>query len=255
MRKNLFQKIQKSLSPFIIALLIAMIVRSFIFENTTVPTCSMMPNIMVNDIVFVNKLSYGYGNQSLSLDPKLRIRLFEKDPEIGDVIVFKPKIEDGKTYIKRLIAKEGDEVQFINGVIHINDKPVLRKKIASKVNMHFGSYGKAEFCDFDIYEETLPNNKKYYILQDHRDSIYEENYFLSNFPNTTEIYRIPTGYYFCIGDNRDKSSDSRFLNKIGYVPKDNVLGKGDYVVWNFRIIWDLLKKGDFSSIKNVFHAL
>lgn len=208
---------------------IAIVFRTFVFEPFKIPSGSMIPNLQVGDYLFTSKYSYGYSKYSMPLNlPLLNKRvLFVNKPKPGEIIVFKG-IKDPETfYIKRLIGTPGDVIQVKGGVLHINDKPVERKKLGAYTKV--GSFGEHKI--YDEYTETLPNGVEYTVLDaninGHKD-----------FPDQTIKYRVPEGHYFFMGDNRNNSIDSRFLNEIGYVPEDHIVGRAEFIFWStdFSII-------------------
>ncbi len=111
------------------ALLIALIIRSFLFQPFYIPSSSMEPNLLIGDRLFVSKFSYGYSRHSLPFSPKIiNKRILEDVPEVGDVIVFKTPADNRTDYIKRLIGVPGDKIQIINENLHINGIKVKKKE-------------------------------------------------------------------------------------------------------------------------------
>ncbi len=209
------------------AILIAMIIRTFIFEPYSIPSGSMKPNFWVGDYLFVSKYRYGFGNASFPMSPNLwngRILAF-KEPQIGEVIVFKSADDRLMNYIKRLVGLPGDEVQMRNGVLYINNIEVKREEAG-------------EFIDTDghilqRFKETLPNGASYYVLD---DTPYGP---LDN----TEVYKVPAGHYFFMGDNRDHSGDSRTNGRpIGFVPYSAIIGRAEMIIFsNPNSMLDIVK--------------
>lgn len=209
------------------AILIALAIRTIIFEPYSIPSGSMKPNFLIGDYLFVSKYKYGISNTSIIFEPNLikdRILDFEK-PQRGDVIVFKPKHDQyggfmdrifGINYIKRLVGMPGDEIQVKSGVLHINGKSVDRKPAGTFTDPDDGTI-------LNKYMETLPNNVSYYILEENDDNSWDN----------TGIYKVPEGHYFFMGDNRDRSADSRFMNgPIGFVPYDKLVGKAEMIIFS-----------------------
>ena len=193
------------------ALIIAIIIRSLIFQPFYIPSSSMEPTLLVGDRLFVSKYSYGFSRHSLPFSPKIfSNRIFENKPEIGDIIVFKTPSDNRTDYIKRLIGKPGDKIQIINKDLYINNIKVIKKKIEIKNKIYCGN----EIIEANFYEEILPNGTKYI-------AVYKKEGTMLN----TDEYFVPKGHYFFMGDNRDCSKDSRFLKSVGYVNFNNLVGK------------------------------
>lgn len=199
------------------AILIALLIRTIVFEPYSIPSGSMKPNFLVGDYLFVSKYTYGISNASLPFEPNIfsgRILKIE-EPKRGDVVVFKSPSNRYINYIKRLIGLPGDRIQVIDGVLYINDKVVERKRAG-------------EFIDTDgsvlkRYIETLPNGVSYYVLDD-----------IPNYPfDNTKVYIVPEGHYFFMGDNRDHSADSRTEgHPIGFVPFDKFIGRAEMIIFS-----------------------
>ncbi|MEK6734874.1 MAG: signal peptidase I [Pseudomonadota bacterium] len=207
----------KTFLSFFYAVLIALLIRTIVFEPYSIPTGSMKPNFLVGDYLFVSKYKYGISNSSFPLDPPLidgRILVLDK-PQRGDVIVFKSPHERWTNYIKRLIGMPGDEIQLINGVVYINGTPADRKEE--------GTFTDTDGSVLQRYKETLPNGVSYYIAQ--------ENTYGSW--SNTQVYKVPEGHYFFLGDNRDHSTDSRFGEyPIGFVPYKKLIGKAEEIIFS-----------------------
>ena len=194
------------------AILIAIIIRTFFFQAFFIPSSSMEPTLLVGDRIFVSKFSYGYSKHSFPFSlPLINERVLFSEPELGDIIVFKTPENLRIDYIKRLVGLPGDKIQMIDGILHINDIPVKRKKIRSETKL----INNGQIRNVLVYEETLPNN------------VYYETFDIGNTraDNTSEIF-VPEDSYFFMGDNRDNSKDSRF---VGSVPKNNLVGKAQII--------------------------
>jgi signal peptidase I len=203
------------------ALIIALVIRTFLFQPFNIPSGSMKGTLLVGDYLFVSKYSYGYSRFSLPFSPPLFSGRIPGDllPERGDVVVFRPPGDPSTDYIKRVIGLPGDKIQVINGVVNINDVPVKRE--AAPVFVEQDENGSRP--PITRWKETLPNGVSFYTL-DLGDSGFADN---------TPVYVVPAGHYFMMGDNRDNSTDSRFLDKeVGYVPFENIVGKAQLIFFS-----------------------
>jgi len=205
------KKIIENIKTFFYALLIALIIRSFLFQPFYIPSSSMEPNLLVGDRLFVSKYSYGYSKHSFPFSPNFFTkRIFSNEPKRGDVIVFKTPADNRTDYIKRLIGIPGDTIQIIGGFLYLNEQKIKRNKLNYLKPIYCGN----EIMSVDSYEEELPNGKKYI-------AVYRKNFTMKN----TDKFIVPKDYYFFMGDNRDCSKDSRFLGSVGYVKFENLVGK------------------------------
>ena len=189
----------------------------------------MEPNLLVGDRLFVSKLSYGYSRHSLPFSPNIfNGRVLDDLPTRGDVIVFKTPADNRTDYIKRLIGLPGDTIQIIDQDLYINNEMVIKKRITSSIKINCGN----EILSSNIFEETLPNGKKYI-------AVYRKNGSMIN----SDKFIVPDNHYFFMGDNRDCSKDSRFLGSVGYVSFDNLVGKAQIIFFS-----NDKKKGSFFKI-------
>ncbi len=203
----------------LIAVGIALFIRSVFFEPFHIPSGSMKPTLLVGDYLFVNKPAYGYSKYSFPFDiAPIEQRLFPKEPSRGDVIVFALPSDTGVDYIKRVIALPGERVMVSRGRLFINDKIVPRTLVGT-VEVDSGN-GRVQ--NLTGYIETLPNGVKHKIYE---KSDYEP---LDN----TDLYTIPEGHYFVMGDNRDNSQDSRVASLVGPVPFENIVGRADFLFFS-----------------------
>jgi len=208
----------ENLKTLIYALIIAVIIRSLFIQPFYIPSSSMEPNLLVGDRLFVTKYSYGYSKHSFPFSPPIfkgRI-LFEK-PQRGDVVVFKTPADNRTDYIKRLIGLPGDEIRFIDSNLYLNNSEIIKSKISSSDVIFCGK----KKLDVFTFEELLPNNKKYI-------SVYLKNFSFQN----SDSFIVPKDHYFFLGDNRDCSKDSRFLTSVGYVHKNNLVGKARFIFFS-----------------------
>lgn len=233
------------------ALLIAFVVRTFLYQPFNIPSASMYPTLKVGDYLFVSKLSYGYGRYSFNfslglfgheivsccnLDFPGRIVLAD-DPTRGDVAVFKLPTDTNIDYIKRVIGLPGDRIQMRDGVLYINGQAVKKERLEDYVDPTESGLQ----SPVAQYLETLPNGVQYRVL---------DTDVMGDADNTDE-YVVPAGHFFMMGDNRDNSQDSRYP-RVGYVPLENFVGRADIIFfsvspdaslwevweWPFAIRWN-----------------
>ena len=204
-------KIIDNIKTIIFALIIALIIRTFLFQPFYIPSASMEPNLLIGDRLFVTKYSYGYSKHSFPFSiPLIKEKIFKSMPKRGDVIVFKTPYDNRTDYIKRLIGLPGDKIQIINGDLFINNVQIIKTKIKKNFKISCGN----EILDVDVVKEKMPNGVEYITAYKKEGSIM----------NTSQ-YVVPESHYFFMGDNRDCSKDSRFLSSVGYVNEINLVGK------------------------------
>ena len=163
------------------ALIIALVIRTFLFQPFNIPSGSMMDTLLIGDYLFVSKYSYGYSHYSLPLSPPLFTgRIFGHEPSRGDVVVFRLPKDDSTDYIKRVIGLPGDKIQMIDGLLHINGTPVKRERISDFIDDENGGAVRVK-----RWRETLPNGVSYETLD------LQDNGFLDN----TQVYKVPAGHY------------------------------------------------------------
>ena len=199
------------------ALILALLVRTFLYQPFNIPSGSMMENLLIGDYLFVSKFSYGYSRYSFpfGLAP-FSGRIFGSEPKRGDVVVFKLPRDNSTDYIKRVVGLPGDKIQVLNSVLYINGKAVPRVRDGEFV----GEGRNGQKVAVARFRETLPNGVSYTVLEETNSSIWDN----------TPVYEVPPGHYFMMGDNRDNSSDSRAM--VGYVPYENLVGKAEVIFFS-----------------------
>ncbi len=218
------------LFPVILAVFL---LRSFLFEPFKIPSGSMIPTLLVGDLILVNKFQYG-----IRL-PVLNTKLIaNKDPKAGDVIVFHYPVDPRIDYIKRVVGVPGDEIVYTNQVLTINGKPVSLKS-------------EGDYYDDDSlryapkFSEQLGDHLHGILVEPKRPSIYRPMDSFVNFRDNCRYTaegvtcKVPVGHYFVMGDNRDNSQDSRYW---GFVPDENIVGRAFMVWMNFA---NLRRVGSF----------
>ena len=200
------------------ALIIAIIIRSLLIQPFYIPSSSMEPTLLVGDRLFVTKYSYGYSKHSFPFSPPiLNKRIIFTEPKIGDVVVFKTPADNRTDYIKRLIGLPGDKIQFIDSNLYINNSEILKSLLSKNDKIYCGS----KTIDVFTFEEKLTNSASH-------TSVYLKDYSFQN----SDVFIVPDDHYFFLGDNRDCSKDSRFLSSVGYVHKDNLVGKAQFIFFS-----------------------
>ena len=199
---------------------LALMVRTFLFQPFSVPAASMAPTVLPGDYMFVAKYPYGYTRFSLPFSPPLFSgRIFGSVPARGDVIVFRLPKDTSTDYVKRIVGLPGDRIQMKEGMLYINGTAVKRERIAD--------FEESEMCGdrpskLKRWRETLPEGASYETLDCVDRGFYDD----------TNVYTVPPGHLFMLGDNRDNSTDSRVLSAVGYIPLENVIGRVDLIFFS-----------------------
>tara|TARA_B100000035_G_C20912126_1_gene514483 strand:+ start:162 stop:902 length:741 start_codon:yes stop_codon:yes gene_type:complete len=216
--KNIIKIIYDNAKTLIGALLIALLIRSLLFQPFYIPSSSMEPTLLVGDRIFVSKYVYGYSKHSFPFSPNITDqRFFSRSPKRGDLVVFKTPADNRTDYIKRLIGLPGDTIQFIDGELFINDKKIIRKKIKNNKTLRCGNF----LLETNTFIESLPNGLQHIVA-------YKKKGTLQN----SKLFKVPKEHYFLLGDNRDCSKDSRFLDSVGYVNKLNLVGEAKLIFFS-----------------------
>lgn len=212
------ESLAETIKTVIYAILIAVVIRTFLYEPFKIPSGSMYPSLYVGDFLFVSKYTYGYSKHSFPFSlPLFEGRIWTDEPERGDVVVFKFPQDNRTDYIKRVIGLPRDKIKLENGRLYINGNLVEREQIDDFVLRD--KYGNVE--RFRQYVETLPNGVKHNILEVSDSELYDD------VPELT----VPEGSYFMMGDNRDRSDDSRV--NVGFVPYENLVGKARVLFFSY----------------------
>jgi signal peptidase I len=231
--------IGETIMVIIQALLLALVVRTFAFQPFNIPSGSMKQTLLVGDYLFVSKFSYGYSQYSFPFGiAPFKGRFWGADPQRGDIVVFRLPTDTSVDYIKRVIGLPGDRIQVRAGVVYINGQAVKREPAPDYVaaNVCPPGLGKPAFGEYPTkaFKETLPNGVSYTVLQcvEHPEAITTDGFGIGFDHNNTKEYVVPPGHFFMMGDNRDNSQDSRFLNHVGYVPAENLVGKAQMIFFS-----------------------
>lgn len=226
---SLFGFIFQNAKTILICLIVAFTLRSLVYEPYNIPSGSMMPNLLIGDYVFVSKSAYGYSRYSFPFSlPIFKGRKYDEKPKRGDIVVFRPPHQLGDNFVKRLVGMPGDTLQMKQSALYINGQKLPRKEAGQYKEV----LDDGRIIVIDQFIETLPNGVSYKILDATRNG---------DLDNTVQ-YKVPEGHYFFMGDNRDNSADSRVLNKMGYVPYENIVGQADIIVFsNTARIWEVWK--------------
>ncbi|MCE2926572.1 MAG: signal peptidase I [Rickettsiales bacterium] len=208
-----------TIKTIIYAVILALLFRSFLYEPFHIPSGSMKSNLLVGDYLFVSKYSYGYSRYSFPLGiPTFKGRILSSKPERGDVVVFRYPPNPRVDFIKRLVGLPGDAIQMKNGAVYINGKQLDRIYVDQYMD---DGDERPDRKPHQIarFEETLPEGKKIHILK-------EKEYAAGD---DTPVFVVPEGHYFFLGDNRDNSRDSRFMDEVGFVPEQNLVGRAEVI--------------------------
>ena len=244
----------ETVKTIFVAVLIALVVRTFAYEPFNIPSGSMKSTLLVGDYLFVSKYAYGYSRYSFDLfgwnlvPPSLGddgSRVFSEAPERGDVVVFKLPRDNATDYIKRIVGLPGDRIQVTNGVLIINGQAVKRERIGDFVE--HDAYGNSRRVT--RFMETLPNGRRYETLDLDYNGAHDN----------TEVFVVPAGHYFAMGDNRDNSLDSRVAatqGGVGFIPAENLVGRAEIIFFSTNggaQIWEFWKWPTATRFGRIFN--
>ena len=205
------------------ALLIALVLRVLLFQPFTIPSASMEPTLLTGDYIIVSKYSYGFSKHSIPLSPPIfKGRILFHAPQRGDIIVFKLPRDNKTDYIKRLIGLPGDHIQVKKGTVFVNNQPIAQMPQGQTTIDLSGFMTKA-----DVVRERMANGKTYLTYSVDPTAP----------PENTDVFVVPEGEYFFMGDNRDNSLDSRFApanEGVGFVPAENLEGKAQIILLSWH---------------------
>jgi signal peptidase I len=220
------------------ALLIAGVFRTLFFQPFWIPSESMKSTLLIGDFLFVNKMAYGYSRHScpFSVCP-ITGRIWGADPERGDVVVFRHPV-NGTDFIKRVVGLPGDTIQVKAGVLYINGQaaPQTPDGVFEEINEPQGPMrnrprcetivGEGAICSKSQFVETFPEGTSHKILNI-ADNVEQADF--------TDVFTVPEGNFFFMGDNRDNSQDSRYSQNaggVGFVPAELLIGRADRVMFS-----------------------
>ena len=219
--------LKENLITIVLAVFIALIIRSFLLEPFRIPSGSMYPTLQVGDYLFVNKYAYGYSRYSFPAGlPLFKGRIFYTQPERGDIAVFKFPKNPHTDFIKRIVGLPGDKIQVKNGRLFINGEQLGREEKERYIIDEYVAI--PEF--YHQYDETLPEGKVHRIIE-----MSDEERIVDD----TEEFTVPEDMFFMMGDNRDRSDDSRL--SVGFVPKENLVGKARFIFFSHNDKGSLIK--------------
>lgn len=205
-----------NISIFII--FFSFILQTILFQTFKIPSSSMEPNLKIGDFLISEKFIYGYSKFSIPsvinyMNFSLKTINFH-NIKSGEIIIFSPINQNKQYYVKRIIGLPFNIVEIKNNNLFVNNK---------KIKRIFLGYSKINKEKKLVFREFLNDKKSYRIYMSY-------NVDLSFFPQSTLKYYIPNNHYFCLGDNRDNSMDSRFLNNLGLIEKKRIIGRAKILI-------------------------
>jgi signal peptidase I len=223
-----FAEVTDVVKTVVVALLIAGVLRTVLFQPNTIPSDSMEPTLQTGDYLLISKWDYGWSRHSIPFAPPLfEGRIFEKPPRRGDVVVFKLPRDPAQLYVKRILGLPGDRLHMKGGVLFINERPVTRLDLGPTRDP-----GELDLI-VERVRETLPDGRSFITFE--RGPGHEGD--------DTRTYVVPQGHYFGIGDNRDNSLDSRWPEAVGvgFIPAENLVGRARLSLASWRNGASMLK--------------
>lgn len=220
------------------ALVIAGTLRTLFFQPFWIPSESMKDTLLIGDFLFVNKMAYGYSRYSCPFSAcPIEGRIWAGEPERGDVVVFRHPV-NGSDFIKRLIGLPGDTIQMKGGVLWLNGQEVPQTPAGQFEEIYEpqgpmgnlprcenGPVGQGGLCTRTRSIETLPGGREHTVL----------NIDINGYGDNTDVFTVPPGHYFFMGDNRDNSTDSRYsqaVGGVGMLPAEYLIGRADRVIFS-----------------------
>lgn len=241
--KGLYHEHKSFFSTLILALFFAGIIRSFLFEPFHIPSGSMKPNLLVGDYIIVSKYTYGYSRYSFPFGFKIfeGRKMQSRQPKRGDVVVFRLPQNPSINYIKRIVGLPGDTIQMRGGILYINEH-----KIDKKASGVFAENA----------ENDLPTQIEQSLETIDGTSFKTIDLYKGAPQDDTGLYDVPEGHYFMMGDNRDNSQDSRFLEQLGFVPEENIVGKARFIFFSSsKPIWQFWNLGHSVRTDRIFKTI
>ena len=218
MKNKISKIIYENVKTLLGALIIAILIRSLLFQPFYIPSSSSQHNLLLVNRLLVSKYKYAYIKHSFPFSPNFsKKRFFSKIPKRGDLVVFKTPSDNRTDYIKRLIGLPGDTIQFIDGDLFLNDKKINKVEVKNSNLIRCGNFT----LNTDSFVETLPNGVKHL-------TVYKKKGSLQN----TKKFKVPLNHFFLLGDNRDCSKDSRYLDSVGYVNNINLVGNAKIIFFS-----------------------
>jgi signal peptidase I len=210
-----------SVRSLALGLLVAVALRTAVFQPFTIPSSSMEPGLVTGDYIIVSKFAYGWSGASLPFDlPGPQGRLFGRQPARGDVVVFRLPRDRSQAWVKRVVGLPGDQVQVRSGTVFVNGRAVERRPLRAVPDHD------APRRTVMLFHERQPGGRSYATYGGEPGHEGDD----------TGVYTVPAGAYFVMGDNRDNSLDSRWPSDVGVglLPTENVIGKAELVLASWK---------------------